>query len=141
MKYPNSKLYILVRDDIDSLTPGKAMAQCAHAANLCERLIARSKNKVAKAAWKEWEGNRGFGTTIVLNGGSIFDIEHFLDETLPQENINGVVEDPTYPVRDGEVTHLVKVKTVGFFFAPNTDTIEGNTFELHSREYQNDVET
>jgi len=116
------RLYVFLRSDLESLTPGKAAAQVAHAAS--------------QAAWQmidqfseytEWanepskeHGDRphysGFGTTLVLDAGSFvdtFDINsiHYpfkLDMSFLQY---GVVRDPTYPLRDGKKTHLIDITT------------------------------
>lgn len=56
------RLYILMRNDLQSMNPGKAMAQACHGAN---QFIHEWGHKKAVRRWQK-EGN-GFGTTIVLS--------------------------------------------------------------------------
>lgn len=86
-----SRLYILVRNDLHSMNPGKAIAQASH----CVSQFVLKHPKDA-ADWAEY---RGFGTTIVLEG-SQNDIEHFTQEYI--ENVYpiwGDIIDPTYPFK------------------------------------------
>lgn len=67
-------LYILMRTDMDSMNPGKACAQAAHAANAFvdfmhfSGLTTATTEKLCNE-WREQTG-LGFGTTIVLNAGT-----------------------------------------------------------------------
>jgi hypothetical protein len=138
-RYPNATLYIVMRNDMVSMNAGKAMAQAAHAAN---QFVFELKSDVThprlldevRYAYKEWAESTkgGFGTTIVL-AGSIKDIEDVF-VTSVQSNYphidpddiyegysvySGIVNDPTYPIKDGEVTHLVSVDTCTYVFVSN----------------------
>ena len=87
--YPH-RLYILMRDDLNSLNAGKAMAQAAHASNLFIKRFGRDE-QVTK-----WDGGRGFGTTIVLacSGEEVF---KRVKKALERKIQAGHVYDPTYP--------------------------------------------
>jgi len=67
-------------------------------------------------------------------GGKEEDIESAL-ENIARLNlpvVAGWVHDPTYPIRDGEVTHLIPLNTCAFVFGTKAecrDTCGG--FELH----------
>lgn len=104
--------YIIVRNDMDSMTPGRACAQAAHAANACVKCVNNNTRFV------EWENqtNKGFGTTIVLqsdiHGINLIRNAISLDENLRYD----IVEDPEYHVQDGEVTHLLPVATCMWIF-------------------------
>jgi hypothetical protein len=76
-------LYIVMRDDLPSLNPGKLAAQAAHVANVAVK-------RGARGIVRRWERQttQGFGTTIVL-GASLGFIEEKMRAT--------VVWDPTYP--------------------------------------------
>lgn len=104
-----------MRSDMISLNAGKAMAQAAHAANLAEYKLAKTKH------WKEWKEQaklQGFGTTIVLKVDGIKDLHDIINDAYPYvgDYCIGVVKDETYPVRDGNVTHLLPVETCGYVF-------------------------
>ena len=140
--FANTCLYILMRMDMDSMTPGKAMAQAAHAAN---QFVDRFGSRVTPGYedWKmgggdggaramdmvEGSGTYGFGTTIVLGVESLEQLRYYLRNAMKLEHPVGMVLDPTYPVRDGRVTHLVPVHTCGFIFIKNRDDNGGALFE------------
>lgn len=112
-------LYIFMRDDLDSLNPGKACAQAAHAANHAGVVLsARSKDDHGMAEffnkW-QWSTSQGFGTTIVFSA-PIAVIED-VDQTASSMNLlHSIIHDPTYPLRDGAVTHLIPLNTCSWVF-------------------------
>lgn len=113
------KLYILMRDDLESLNPGKAMAQAAHAANMAQTLA----KLLMPEKWAQWSGDRCFGTTIVLASDierieslEIFHNNNYMLYTNEQKLIAGSIKDPTYPLRDGSFIHYIPVTTCGFIF-------------------------
>lgn len=122
-------LYIIMRTDMASLNPGKAMAQAAHASNAFiwdyrERVFDAHSgvNLINLVEMWQNETKQGFGTTIVL-GGFMSDISDTLLEIekmgIP-DNISGLVYDPTYPIRDGDVTHLIGIHTCAYVFCDRT---------------------
>jgi len=80
-------LYILVRNDLPSLNPGKAMAQAVHAGHLFSAKYHEDK------AYKEWAGDRGFGTTVTLSADF-----HDINRLIGGQPSGGWVMDPTYPI-------------------------------------------
>jgi peptidyl-tRNA hydrolase len=118
-------LYILMRNDLASLNPGKACAQAAHAAN---QFVFEARHKADHLidGLVEWQGEtgHGFGTTITLE----MDIRTIRDVVRRMALIDdvhtGITHDPTYPVRDGEVTHLIPLDTCGYVFGPR-DHVQG----------------
>ena len=120
-----STLYILMRNDMESMSPGKAAAQAAHAANAVKNhFMTKIKDKVAIEEFSFWEGqtSQGFGTTIVL-GVTENEMKETI-ELLSKWYTAGIVHDPTYPVKDGNVMHLIPVDTCAYLFAPDrTDTL------------------
>ena len=125
-------LYILMRTDMDSLNPGKAMAQASHASNA---LVYRwGKENIVK----EWQGEtqQGFGTVLVLGvtGDEMYKVVDTVKEDLrfKEEVYADIIHDPTYPVQDGEVVHHIPVDTCGYVFG-DTDSLEDllGEYELH----------
>lgn len=137
------RLYILMRTDLESMNPGKMAAQACHAANqfvfrineyatLCKEAFPNAlSGRVAD--FEEWQASTpdGFGTTIILDGGSISDIIEFINEIAPELTVaSGIVVDPTYPVRDGSVTHLLPLETCAYVFTRDKTLLE--KFQLHA---------
>lgn len=121
-------LYILMRSDMDSLNPGKAMAQASHATSMFYREIQDNlAGPTMVKLFKKWtEQADGFGTCIVLDvlsEDNLYDYvdksDNYFEENDDSQTImvySGVVVDPTYPVKDGSVIHLVPVSTCGYVF-------------------------
>lgn len=83
-------LYLIMRNDLPSLNPGKLAAQAAHCANACVA-VARKKQPALLRQW-ERESRQAFGTTIVLGAG------RRIIEAMPNR-----VWDDTYPCGDGSL--------------------------------------
>lgn len=118
-------LYVLMRNDLKSMTAGRAAAHAAHAANQ----MVYHLREIGDAAFddtyermlQEWEEQAdGFGTTIVL-AADIDCIRETVKAAMGCAKADpiaaGIVHDPTYPLRDGEITHLIALDTCGFVFA------------------------
>ena len=134
----NPILYVIMRNDLDSLNSGKAMAQAAHAGNALEAHFedemhkARLNNELDHGnptartdlydSFGEWKRQtpQGFGTTIVL-GGPMTRIKVDVEWLQKFGFLAEVVHDPTYPLQDGSVTHLIPLDTCAYVFAPNKD--------------------
>lgn len=111
-------LYILMRQDMQSMNPGKAVAQGAHAAN--QMVFTLDRERETHMGWlDEWQGSTpgGFGTTITLDvpGRALNAVVEWA-KTLGLHA--GVTHDPTYPLKDGDTFHLIPVDTCGFVFGP-----------------------
>lgn len=124
-------LCIMVRNDMASMNAGKGMAQASHAA-----VVACSETE-----WENWnvdyidrwtkEGN-GFGTTLVFEG-DITRMREFVREfngagKLPP---SAIIEDPTYPVRDGNVTHFIPVETCAYAWVWKDNLNDLKKYNLH----------
>lgn len=95
-------LYIIIRNDLESLNAGKAMAQASHASNAFIKKYGHTK------AAKKWAGetSQGFGTVIVLSVN-----KKQLDEAVHNSETADVVVDPTYPyIVNNEVAALIDPK-------------------------------
>lgn len=117
-------LYILMRSDMDSMNTGKAVAQGAHAANQFVFNLTQRPGTDTPAQhvikidqydrWKE-ETGQGFGVTVTLDvTGDILPRVVLFARTAGFEA--GVTHDPSYPLRDGSVTHLLPLDTCGYIF-------------------------
>ena len=139
-------LYILMRNDLDSLNPGKAMAHAAHAANQFQCDVERCHKK--HPLWKmyqKWKGEYDFGVTVTLAApmdviedrfGQIMHENNVFDSLMenPEEiYMKGFVHDPSYPIRDGQVTHLIPLDTCAYLFCNRKSTISSylSSFPLH----------
>jgi peptidyl-tRNA hydrolase len=120
-------LYILMRTDMASMNPGKAVAQGAHAANMFHEIMARrrvAKNQHDKTYkdFAKWQGDRMFGTTITLGVTG----DQLLEKVAAARTAgftSDICRDPTYPLRDGAVTHLIPLDTCGYVFGPKEDLV------------------
>lgn len=118
----DSRLYILMRTDLASINAGKGMAQAAHAANAfvadMQDTTTTPDTFLAMEAFQDWQRQttQRFGTTITLampTEGALTDMIA-IAEALGYPA--GLVHDPSYPVRDGAVTHLLPIDTCGYVF-------------------------
>ena len=109
----NLALYILMRNDLDSLTSGRKMAQASHASNAFVNQVSPTYNE-QYVEWKKSTG-QGFGTAIVLSvtEKELNDVVR-LAESFGMES--GKVVDPCYRVVDGLSEHYLPVVTCGFVF-------------------------
>ena len=130
-------LYILMRTDLDSMNPGKAMAQASHAGSTFVHNAEPGYN-VDEELFNAWqkETPQGFGTVLVLGvtevqmRTAVAVAESFGVDKFPCE----IIHDPTYPLQDGDTTHFIPVDTCGYIFGdkedPLLEAIIGK-FELH----------
>ena len=92
-------LYVFVRTELPSMTPGKAQAHSGHAASLfardCQDPGGLWTADHTRRLYAEWEGDRGFGTQINLQ--ATWDE---IEELITDDNgamLANIVIDPTYP--------------------------------------------
>jgi peptidyl-tRNA hydrolase len=142
-------LYILMRNDMDSMNCGKAIAQGSHASNAfvkhMEGFIQEWNFKPVRTdqimaninGFANWEKEtpQGFGTVLVLEA-KYNDIKNTIDIMDKLGYVSGIVFDPTYPILDGEVVHHIPLDTCGYVFVPQkeTDFVSGSLlgkFQLH----------
>ena len=114
-------LYILMRNDLDSLNPGKAMAQASHASNQFVHNI-KEGGMIDYELFNMWsnETTQGFGTVLVLsvNETQLRSCIMMADKHLAR---CGIVHDPTYPIQDGEIVHHIPLDTCGYIFGDKDD--------------------
>jgi len=127
-------LYILMRTDLESMNPGKAVAQGAHAANQFTHEADALKYSVKDLRqhtfnekrqigmydyWKTRTGD-GFGTTICL-GVNEDQLRRVVGAGRTAGMLASVTHDPTYPLRDGDVTHFLPLDTCGYIFGDKNE--------------------
>jgi peptidyl-tRNA hydrolase len=129
-----SVLYIIARNDLNSLNPGKLAAQASHASNAFVHHFhnysrdnaaldsSNTKYKLLNKAFYEWENStpQGCGTVLVLEGKMI-DIAETVKIFSSMGYISGVFHDPTYPIVDGKVVHHIPLDTCAYIFVPNKE--------------------
>ena len=94
------RLYVLMRNDLESMSPGRCMAQANHAASVFEHDFG-AVSKCQRAEVKEWKAQtkQGFGTCIVL-AASLVQIENIFNTGEMKDWImKGWVIDPEYGIR------------------------------------------
>lgn len=100
-------LYLLMRNDLDSMNPGKAVAHGAHAANKftydMDAWFAQhptdwdDSKQAAFVRFKSWVNSaNGFGTTITLSG-SLMEIETAVAMAQSMGHPASISVDPSYP--------------------------------------------
>lgn len=119
-------VYLLMRTDLPSMNPGKAMAQAYHAGNQIVKHVRTISPEGEFVTEYFRQGDRGmasdFSTTICL-GVTLADMQDILNqvEVLPKRYVTGRVHDPSYPFWvDSEIAtlldcaiHNAKVSRVG----------------------------
>ena len=122
---------------MDSMNPGKAMAQASHASNAFVSNAEPGYN-VDEELFNAWQQStpQKFGTVLVLGvtevqmRTAVEVAESFGVDKFPCD----IIHDPTYPLQDGDTTHFIPVDTCGYIFGdkedPLLESILGN-FELH----------
>lgn len=124
-------LYLVPRTDLQSMNAGKMAAQACHGQRYADSILgcpqgtalARSHgwSDSNHAAYQDWcrETPQGFGTTIVLAGGTCENLHAVVSEARALGLAAGVVHDPSYPVQDGSVFHHIPLDTVAWVFVPS----------------------
>jgi hypothetical protein len=99
------RLYILMRNDLQSMSPGRCMAQASHATSVLEHEFGEG-SKCHRPDVREWkkQTKQGFGTCIVLAASKEKIEEIFSHKELKRWIVKGWVTDPDYVIR---VSHEV----------------------------------
>lgn len=118
---------VLMRNDMDSLNPGKACAQANHASNALHHQIECGLDKHdsrIKGLYQQWRSmtTQGFGTVLVY-ACKVEMLGRYTQVALDNRLVSGHVIDPSYPVRDGKVTHSIDIITCSYIFGPSNDVL------------------
>tara|TARA_A200000159_G_scaffold163694_1_gene190732 strand:- start:3414 stop:3791 length:378 start_codon:yes stop_codon:yes gene_type:complete len=113
-----------MRNDLDSLNPGKAMAQASHASNQFVHNVTSGSISIDKELYNMWsnETTQGFGTVLVL---SVNEAQLQSSIMMADKHLShcGIVHDPTYPIQDGDVVHHIPLDTCGYVFGDKDDPV------------------
>lgn len=125
------RMYIVMREDLWDMNPGKGMAQAAHAQADFDAYIYRAlaDDPECVEAFKNWCKDRNFGVTLVLSAPKT----EWMDISLSAQHY-GYVVDPSYPWRNyyGK-TFTTEEDTCMWVFAITEEEIEHmKQFPLHS---------
>ena len=115
---------MLMRTDMNSLTPGRACAQAAHAQSEFEYWA-----RIHSINLASWKNDRIFGTVIVLRVDPNDSLTNWESKITELELFWGTVIDPKYPIQDGIITHYVKdIPTCTWVYCnkENGDKLFGN---------------
>jgi peptidyl-tRNA hydrolase len=115
MKLP--VLYIIMRNDMASMNPGKAMAQASHASNAFVKCMSGVNNDTMFKQWTQ-STYQGFGTVLVL-AANISQILEINKAATATGYVNEIIYDPTYPIVDGQVVHHIPLPTCSYVFVPD----------------------
>lgn len=147
------KFYYIPRTDMDSMTPGRMIAQATHAAqNFSEymKVILEKKSDYPDTTtliknyliWKN-ETKYNYGTTIVLKPNTAYDqVEEFNNMQNFFYNefkklVCFTVIDPEYAIKDGSTTHILEDICTGIYFFGTREQMEtfGN-YKLFDMEFK-----
>ena len=115
-------LYILMRSDMESMNPGKAVAQGVHAGHVFNHDIQdegaipphmKAKMLGLYEMWKEENGMFGTTVTLDVNGDTLLKVVEFASWA---GFMSGIAHDDTYPLLDGATLHLLSIDTCGYVF-------------------------
>lgn len=112
-------LYIFINTNLESMNPGKAMAQASHVSNAfihkhyikkCQDYCVDDDEPVVK--WME-QTEQGFGTVKVLHADKWSDLDKFCDSSRFYGLVCDYVYDPEYPfLVSDELVNLLDSKEV-----------------------------
>ena len=131
-------LYILMRNDLPSMSTGRAMAQASHASNAFIHSVSKNKPKSVKG-WQE-QTTQGFGTAIVL-AANLHTISAVFSDIQDFKNLRGIyhnelfldwVVDPEYGFRTNtEIYKLIHPNLI----QESKTIVDGNNVTVFKREY------
>lgn len=123
-------LYIVMREDLWDMNPGKGMAQAAHAQADFDQCVEDTypADSEFRSAHIQWCQDRNFGKTIVLKATR--DQMNTISYNVAHA---GITEDPTYPYRNyyGEVFTCNTVTSMWVFAIDEEDISYMKQFDLH----------
>lgn len=125
----NPRLYIVMREDLQDMNPGKGMAQAAHAqADFDAHVENNYANEEFRSAHLAWSEDRNFGVTLVLSA-TLKEMHEIRTQILRSD----LTVDPTYPWRNwyGKVFTTSEVTCMWAFVWKDEDIEYMKQFKLH----------
>jgi len=130
----NPRLYIVMREDLWDMNPGKAMAQAAHAQADFDEYVEDHcgpdylQDDPLWRATFNWREDRSFGTTLVLH-----EPLSVMEEIHERVVHTGMTVDPTYPYRNhyGEMFVRSEVTCMWVFAYTEEDVEYMQQWRLH----------
>lgn len=111
-------VYLLMRNDMKSMNTGKACAQAHHNGTKMATRHAPHWKPEHKLWWERWlDEADGFGTVLCM-GVSDATMKQALDVATRLGVPTGVINDPSYPLWDGQTLHLFPLDTCAYIFGP-----------------------
>lgn len=147
------KFYYIPRTDMDSMTPGRMIAQATHAAQnfseymkiVIDRPTVFENSEILVDGYSDWkyETNFNYGTTIVLKPNTIYnqinefnDMEQFFLDKRKELACYKVI-DPEYFVSDGYTTHIIENVCTGIYFFGTREQLETfGSYKLFDMEFK-----
>lgn len=123
------RLYIIMREDLQDMNPGKGMAQAAHAQ---ADFDAHAKNCINQDMFREayltWCEDRNFGVTLVLSATL-----NQMHEIRTKVKHSDLTIDPTYPWRNwyGKVFTSNEVTCMWAFVWEDAELEYMHQYDLH----------
>ena len=123
------RLYIIMREDIADMNPGKGMAQAAHAqADFDTYAESRYTNDEFREAHLSWSEDRTFGVTLVLSA-TLTEMNNIRTNILHSD----LTVDPTYPWKNwyGKMFTSSEVTCMWAFVWTDEELEYMKQFKLH----------
>lgn len=128
----NPRLYIIMREDLQDMNPGKGMAQAAHAhADFDAYVESRYTHEDFRSAHLTWCEDRNFGVTLVLSA-TLKEMHEIRTKVLHSD----LTVDPTYPWRNwyGKVFTSEEVTCMWAFVWEDEELEYMKQFKLHQQD-------
>lgn len=125
------RLYIVMREDLWDMNPGKGMAQAAHAQAEFDAYQSSLVNQDGDEFWQAmsaWREDRNFGITLVVSAHG----DEFENITKNTSHAD-IVVDPTYPYRNwyGKPYTVSATTCMWVFVTDEEDSEFMKKFPLH----------
>ncbi len=128
---PVPALYLLMRTDMVSLGDGKSDAHAGHAASafasyyyglIIKGMIKQGNDHRDMSGMVEWHAAtpQGFGTKLSMSVDE-FAMRKTVENALLMGFQAEIINDPEYPLLDGNTVHLISCDTCGYVFVPDKD--------------------
>ena len=122
------RLYIVMREDLWDMNPGKGMAQAAHAQAGFDAYAHGRPEADFYQAFQMWKEDRSFGTTLVLSATL-----KEMDDICDNVTFRAMTVDPTYPYRNhyGKVFVREEITCMWAFVWTDEEVDYMKQFKLH----------